>query len=57
MLPDITELTMPDRVLEDVLISESDVFDALCALDTTKAMGIDALILKSCALPLHMSII
>lgn len=42
--------------MDDFQILESDVFDALNLLDTSKAMGIDGispLILKSCALALY----
>ena len=55
VLPPVDELPKPDASLSDIVISESDVFNALTSLDSNKAMGIDRIgphILKHCALAL-----
>ena len=55
-LPPLLESASPTSTLSDIGISESDVFEALCSLDTSKAIGIDGIgpnVLHHCALALY----
>ena len=55
ILPAISNLPTPSSVIDEISITESDVYKALASLDPSKAMGYDGIsprLLKHCALPL-----
>ena len=55
-LPPISELPTPSSQLHEISFDSFEVYEVLCKLDTTKAMGIDDLhphLLKLCALMIH----
>ena len=55
-IPPPHEPVSPTPTLSDTGISESDVFEALCPLDTSKAIGVDGIgpnVLHHCALALY----
>ena len=55
-IPPPQDLPTPKRTLSTIGISELDVYESLCSLDTSKAAGIDRIgpkILRHCALALY----
>ena len=55
-IPPISELKRPQKYIGEIAITELDVFYALRALDTSKAVGCDGIspkVLKHCALALY----
>ena len=51
-MPKLEDLPAPQDCLSSISIDSSDVYQALCSLDSTKAMGFDnisARVLKHCA--------
>ena len=55
-LPPVSLLHEPQSVLDDFLITESEVFQVLSSLDPSKAMGCDGIgprLLKHCALAVY----
>lgn len=54
-LPSLSDIDTPSAVIEDITITDEEVYQALIRLDPSKASGADGIsprILKSCALPL-----
>ena len=59
ILPPLNDLPCPSTVLNNILVSEVDVYDALVSLNPNKAMGVDCIgpkVLKTCAITLYFPI-
>ena len=59
ILPPLNDLPCPSAVLNNILVSEVEVYDALVSLNPNKAMGVDCIgpkVLKTCAIALYLPI-
>ena len=59
ILPPLNDLPCPRTVLNNILVSEVEVYDELVSLNPNKAMGVDCIgpkVLKTCAIALYLPI-
>ena len=59
ILPPLNDLPCPSTVLNNILVSEVEVYDTLVSLNPNKAMGVDCIgpkVLKTCAIALYLPI-